>query len=207
MSDNTKPSDKSSKKWKIGQPVENEDFIHSGEKILWEGKPEDFNVISPQSKRELFVKWLILPILFLITIMLHIRFTDKPNMGLVIGLILLAVILAGTVFLKKKKIMKCRYLLTNERVVMVNRDYAYYIPLSELDGFRVVRNQTVNPTIFFGTAIYKDIDKYLLWRAAADISTDTISGDEASCFNLVFYNLPDAERLITELNRIGLKEN
>ena len=129
MSDNVKSSDKSSKKWKIGQPVENEDFIHIGEKILWEGKPADFNVISPQSKRELFVKWLILPILFLITIMLHIHFTDKPNMALIIGLILLAVILAGTVFLKKKKIMKCRYLLTNERVVMVNSDYAYYIPL------------------------------------------------------------------------------
>lgn len=207
MSDNTKPSDKSGKKWKIGQPVENGDFIQSGEKNLWEGRPGDFKVISPQSKRELLVKWLILPILFFITIMLHIHFTDKPNMALVIGLILLAVILAGTVFLKKKKIMKCRYLLTNERVVMVNSDYAYYIPLGKLTGFRVVRNQTINPTIFFGSAIYKDIDKHLLWRATADISTDKIAGDEASCSNLVFYNLPDAEKLITELNKIGLKEN
>lgn len=207
MNNNTKSAEKASNKWKIGQPVKNEDFLHDGEEILWEGKPEDFKVISPQSKNEILVKWLFLPVLFLVLILLHIHFTDSPNMALVIGLIILALILAGTVFLKRKKIMKCRYLLTNERVVMVNSDYAYYVRLSDLDGFKVVRDQTKYPTVFFGSAIYKDIEKHLLWRATADISSDKISGDEASCSNLVFYNTPDADRLIEELKQKGVKED
>ena len=50
MSDRSKPAENAAKKWKIGQPVTNEDFIHEGEEVLWEGKPADFKVISPQSR-------------------------------------------------------------------------------------------------------------------------------------------------------------
>ena len=53
MSDRSKPAENAAKKWKIGQPVTNEDFIHEGEEVLWEGKPADFKVISPQSRREI----------------------------------------------------------------------------------------------------------------------------------------------------------
>lgn len=207
MSDVSKSADNAAKKWKIGQPVLNEDFIHDGEKILWEGKPGDFKVVSPQSRNEVLWKWLLLPLLFLALILLHIRFTDVPNKLLIIGLVLLALILAGSVFLKRRKVLKCRYLLTNERVVMVNSDYAYYIPLEDLDGFRVVRDQTENPSVAFGSAIYKDIKSRLLWRAAADISTIDTSGDEASCLNLLFYNVIGAEDLIAKLKSVGARED
>lgn len=207
MSSNANSAVNKAGKWKFGQPVLNEDFIHEGEEILWEGRPGDFKVISPQSRNEILWKWLLLPLIFLGMILLHMRFTDAPNLALVIGLILLALILAGTVFLKKNKILKCRYMLTDERVVMVNNDYAYYINLNKIDGFRVVRDQTPNPSVLFGSAIYKDIKKHLLWRAAADISTDTVNGDEASCYNLLFYNVIGADDLITKLHSIGMKEN
>ena len=207
MSDQTKPAENKAKKWKIGQPVTNEDFMHDGEQILWEGRPGDFKVVSPQSKREILWKWFLLPIIFLALILLHIRFSDVTNVALITGLILLAVILAGTVFLKRKKILKCRYLLTGERVVLVNNDYAYYIRLEDLDGFRVVRDQTENPSVVFGSAIYGEIKHRLLQRAASDIITDRISGDEASCFNLVFYNVIGAEELISKLHSVGAKED
>ena len=207
MSDRSKPAENAAKKWKIGQPVTNEDFIHEGEEVLWEGKPADFKVISPQSRREILWKWLLLPILFAALIALHIHFTDVPNTALIVGLILLALILAGSVFLKRRKMLKCRYVLTSERVVLVNSDYAYYIPFGDLDGFRVVRDQTENPSVVFGSAIYKDIKNYLLWRAAADISTDRMSGDEASCSNLLFYNVVGADYLIAKLHSVGIQEN
>lgn len=207
MDANMNTAKKSSGSLKIGQPVTNEDFLRDSEEVLWEGKPADFKVISAQSRGEIIVKWLVLPLMFLVLILLHIHFTDIPNMALIIGLILLALILAGSVFFKRKRIMKCRYLLTNERIVMVNSDYAYYIRLNDVDGFRVVRDQTDNPTILFGSAIYKDIEKHLLWRAAADISIDVISGDEASCFNLTFYNAKNADELIGKLHSLGIKEN
>lgn len=192
---------------KIGQPITNESFLNKGEQVLWEGKPADFKTISPQSRREIIWKWVLLPLIFLVLILLHIKFNDSPNSIMIFGVILLASALAASVFLKKRKIMKCRYALTNERVVMVNSDYAYYIRFEDFDGFRVVRGQTENPTVLFGSNIYKDIDKHLLWRAASDISTERTDGDEASCYNLVFYNTVNAESLIEKLHELGIKEN
>ena len=191
---------------KIGQPITNADFVKKGETVLWEGKAADFKVVSPQSRRELIWKWLILPLCFLALIILHIRFNEKPNMIMVVGVVLLAAILAVTVFFKKGRIMKCRYVLTNQRVVLVNSDYAYYIRFKDLDAYRVVRDQTENPTVFFGSRIFKDIGGHLLWRAAAEITTDEINGDEASCFSLVYYNTVNADNLIKTLKELGLKE-
>ena len=98
------------------------------------------------------------------------------------------------------------WILTNQRVVLVNSDYAYYIRFKDLDAYRVVRDQTENPTVFFGSRIFKDIGGHLLWRAAAEITTDEINGDEASCFSLVYYNTVNADNLIKTLKELGLKE-
>lgn len=207
MSAKNQKNESTKKKAKLGQPVENECFLNEGENILWEGNPADFKVVSPQSRNELIVKWILVPIFLLVLLVLHFKLNDSPNMGLVIGIILLMVFIAASVLLKKRKIMKCRYLLTDQRVLLVNNYFAYFIRFEDFDGFRVVRDQTENPSIVFGSQIYGDIQKRLLWRAASDISTEDTFGDEASCYNLVFYNTVNADNLIEKLHELGIKEN
>ena len=175
--------------------INNKDFLKDNETILWEGRPASFPIISKATSRELLIKWLLIPGCAAALIIANTSNSDHLNVMFAVELIIISVILALTPFLKKPKVMKQRYMLTDKRLLMIDNVYAYYIDRDKLTGYRVIRDQTQFPIFVFGESIYRDIKHHLLWRACADINTADLNGLEASCSAFVFYNVEQGDDL------------
>ena len=184
--------------------LQNKDVIREGEKILWEGNPEPFGFISKPTLREVGVKCVLIPLISIVLGILNARSAGKLDMGLISVLIFVNAALIITAILKHPKVKAQHYLMTDQRVILMRLDEAYYIDLDKIDGFRVVTGKTDQPTVVFGKSIFPDIDSHLLWRACAaitrNVGTETIA--EADAF--VFFNIKNAAALETQLRKAGV---
>ena len=184
--------------------LQNKDVIREGEKILWEGNPEPFGFISKPTLREVGVKCVLIPLISIVLGILNARSAGKPDMGLISVLIFVNAALIITAILKHPKVKAQHYLMTDQRVILMRLDEAYYIDLDKIDGFRVVTGKTDQPTVVFGKSIFPDIKSHLLWRACASV-TRTVSSEvitEADAF--VFFNIKNAAALETQLRKVGV---
>ncbi len=181
------------------------DVVREGEKVLWEGNPEPFGFISKATLREVCVKCLVIPAICIALGIMNARSVGKPDMGLIGVLVFINAALIFTAILKHPKVNAQHYLMTDQRVILLRFDEAYYIDLDKIDGFRVVTGKTDQPTVVFGKSIFPDIKSHLLWRACAavtrTVSSETITKAEA----FVFFNIKNAAALESQLRKAGVK--
>ena len=189
--------------------VENtwKEALRSGEQVLWQGKSEAFPLMANDAKGQILGKWIGTCIAAVALLMLYIKNTGGDNVGVIVGVFVIAAVLILSPFVEQRSVMGQCYCVTDQRVLLITRDRTvYYMELSEIDDYKVVSGKMEYNSLVFGSCIFEDIKRQLRWRACHP-KTDSLSGSTvAQAGGLVLFNLKDSgkvEELVQEKSKVN----
>ena len=107
--------------------------LFEGEKILWEGKPEPFELLDPINKKSILVTWIISAAIILVFLAFYIPFYirtgGKPTQlitgCIIVGLVPVALSIQP-ITTKHALDNKVLYLFTDQRAICVNNTQVFY---------------------------------------------------------------------------------
>ena len=106
--------------------------------------------------------------------------------------------------LEKMRLMKCRYWITDQRVIQMNKDKLFYsMELYEIDVFKVMADGRAENCLVLGSSVFDDAEKYIRWRANTPRNEAETGNRRDHAEGLVFYNVEDVETAAALLKALG----
>lgn len=180
------------------------EYLREGEQIRWQSQPERFALIDSNSKTQILFKWILTVIIAGGLLSAYISAQPSPGMGFIGLVILCAVLMLASPFMEKNGLMKNRYWITDRRVIQMTKDKAfYYMELSDVDAFEIVRNVTVRDCLVLGTPVFQEAKKHLRWRASHPKENPEAMKDRDHVDGMIMYNIGNAEDAAALLKEMG----
>lgn len=183
-----------------------EKLLRGEEKILWEGTPERYALFSKVTAREVAVKLIIEVIALLCTGYMFVNRSNMKSPGMIWIPAAIALIAVVTFLNKRPKAMKQRYMMTDQRIFLMNPGEAYYMELGKIDAYQFVTDKSDFPSLVFGKEIFRDIPSHLLWRVCTEVPTKDIQSELAESKALVFFNVKNGAELDRLLQQAGVRK-
>ena len=175
--------------------------LRDGEQVLWSGKTEVFPLLAGDAKVQILSKWIGTVAAAIVILALYIANGGNGN-GMIAVVLGVAVLLLVSPFVEQRSVLRQRYWITDQRVILISGDQTvYFMELDGIDGFRTVTGKTEYGSLVLGSCIFEDIRRQLRWRAChpkMDSQSGTTSG---AAMGLVLFNLKDcrgAEELLRQ---------
>ena len=175
--------------------------LRDGEQVLWSGKTEVFPLLAGDAKVQILSKWIGTVAAAIVILALYIA-NGGNGKGMIAVVLGVAVLLLVSPFVEQRSVLRQRYWITDQRVILISGDQTvYFMELDGIDGFRTVTGKTEYGSLVLGSCIFEDIRRQLRWRAChpkMDSQSGTTSG---AAMGLVLFNLKDcrgAEELLRQ---------
>lgn len=175
--------------------------LRDGEQVLWSGKTEVFPLLAGDAKVQILSKWIGTVAAAIVILALYIA-NGGNGKGMIAVVLGVAVLLLVSPFVEQRSVLRQRYWITDQRVILISGDQTvYFMELDGIDGFRTVTGKTEYGSLVLGSCIFEDIRRQLRWRAChpkMDSQSGTTSG---AAMGLVLFNLKDcrgAEKLLRQ---------
>ncbi len=181
-------------------------YLRPDEEVYWENQPNDFPLLDGGNRVRILRKW-VLEILVAGGVLIgHVTTNAKTEMGLVV--LLAGVVLLGLYmpFQEKRKLMQCRYWITDQRVIQMTKDQLFYsMELDQVDRFRVAKDGRAT-CLLLGSGVFDDAAKLMRWRAATPKKEREGGGRSDQADGLIFYGVDNVEAAAELLKRRGCEK-
>ena len=181
-----------------------QEYLREGEHVLWQGKPKTFQVMEDGSKTQILRKWILTVLIAGGLLACYLNYNQHPSMKFVAIVVVVAVVVLVSPFTEKSGLLKNRYWITDQRVILMNREKTmFHMDLSDIDSFQVVEGPAERPCIALGSGVFGDIKKQLRWRAGHPLVDAADQKEAGEAMGMILYGVNDVDAAAALLREAG----
>ena len=185
---------------RAGQAVER--YLREGERICWQSGTAPFPLLEGGERWKIIGKWIGTVAAAAALLALYTGQGREWRVKAVALILLIAVLMLLSPVVERRSLLGQRYWITNQRAILMTRDQTfYYMELSEIDDFQLLRDRTVGDCLILGGCLFEEVDRQLRWRAChpkTDIQNDSQRG---LAQGLAFFSVEDGAKAAECLRR------
>ena len=163
---------------RAGQAIER--YLREGERICWQSGTAPFPRLESGERWKIIGKWIGTVVATAALLALYIGQGREWSVKAVALILLIAVLMLLSPVIERRSLLGQRYWITNQRAILMTRDQTfYYMELSEIDDFQLLRDRTAGDCLILGGCLFEEVDRQLRWRAChpkTDIQNDSQRG-------------------------------
>ena len=175
---------------RAGQAVER--YLREGERICWQSGTAPFPLLEGGERWKIIGKWIGTVAATAALLVLYTGQGREWSVKAVALILLIAVLMLLSPVIERRSLLGQRYWITNQRAILMTRDQTfYYMELSEIDDFQLLRDRTAGDCLILGGCLFEEVDRQLRWRAChpkTDIQNDSRRG---LAQGLAFFSVED----------------
>nr|WP_297275675.1 hypothetical protein [uncultured Agathobaculum sp.] len=182
--------------------------LRQGETILWQGTPEPFPLLEQGNRLSVLRLWVVTVVLAACLIAAYCTQNIEWEMRFVVGIIVIALLVASAPFIERMRVRKEKFYLTNERAFLVMGPKAVFaMELSAIDAVEVVEDVENHACIAMGSCIFEYMRKEMRWRACHPKINMQDSEHRGQVDGMVFYDVADVKGAMEILKQRHLKKS
>lgn len=182
--------------------------LRQGETILWQGAPEPFPLLEQGNRLSVLRLWVVTVVLAACLIAAYCTQNIEWEMRFVVGIIVIALLVASAPFIERMRVRKEKFYLTNERAFLVMGPKAVFaMELSAIDAVEVVEDVANHACIAMGSCIFEYMRKEMRWRACHPKINMQDSEHRGQVDGMVFYDVADVKGAMEILKQRHLKKS
>ena len=163
---------------RAGQAIER--YLREGERICWQSGTAPFPLLEGGERWKIIGKWIGTVAAAAALLVLYTGQGREWSVKAVALILLIAVLMLLSPVIERRSLLGQRYWITNQRAILMTRDQTfYYMELSEIDDFQLLRDRTAGDCLILGGCLFEEVDRQLRWRAChpkTDIQNDSQRG-------------------------------
>ena len=168
------------------------DYLEHDEKVLWSGKPEAFDSADKTHKTYYARRsiWVAVVAIAVIAAYLYAAITTEAGIkaGVIVVLVAVSIYAFVSPALDIRKLRKCEYVLTNEKLILVTSSDVRSVKLSSIPTAKVFTDQDGHCSLLCGP----DADALPAHKLRVSTLTGAITNqDTGMCDRFVFYAVDD----------------
>ncbi|MDD3346829.1 hypothetical protein [Oscillibacter sp.] len=181
------------------------EYLREGEHIRWQSKPENFQLLESSSKTQILRKWVLTLAICGGLIISYLSAHERSNsLGFVSLMTFCAAVMLISPMMEKRGLMKSRYWITDRRVIQMTKDKVfYYMNLSDVDKYEIVKGLTDNDCLVVGSPVFADVEKHIRWRASHPKEDPEALKDRDHVDGMILYNIGNAAAGAALLKELG----
>lgn len=180
------------------------EYLRANEVICWESEPENFTVLDGSTKKGYTVKLLIAAVIAGVVIGGHLASGGTVRPGVIALALAVVVAVAISPFWQKNRVMKTRFWITDQRVIIMGTDeQAKSMELDEIDAFRVVADGRAKKCLVLGSIVFKDTGSEIRWRSVNPKMEEEAGGRKDHALGMILYNAENVEGAVAILKKAG----
>lgn len=177
------------------------EYLRENEQVRWESKAKAFSTLGGKYGKKFAVKLLVAIVVAAAVIVGHLNSGNNPKTGLIALVAAVVAYVAVAPFLEKNKLMKIRYWITDQRVIVLGSDKLMRsMELGEIDSFKVEDDGGAKDCLVLGSSVFQDAEKSMRWRT---ISPKTDEGKKDHALGLILYNVENVKGAVDLLKAYG----
>ena len=157
-----------------------ERYLREGERICWQSGTAPFPLLESGERWKIIGKWIGTVVAPAALLALYTGQGREWSVKAVALILLIAVLMLLSPVIERRSLLGQRYWITNQRAILMTMDQTfYYMELSEIDDFQLLRDRTVGDCLILGGCLFEEVDRQLRWRAChpkTDIQNDSQRG-------------------------------
>ena len=157
-----------------------ERYLREGERICWQSGTAPFPLLESGERWKIIGKWIGTVVATAALLALYIGQGREWSVKAVALILLIAVLMLLSPVIERRSLLGQRYWITNQRAILMTMDQTfYYMELSEIDDFQLLRDRTAGDCLILGGCLFEEVDRQLRWRAChpkTDIQNDSQRG-------------------------------
>ena len=178
--------------------------LQKGETLLWHSAAKPFPLLDSHQRNgaRILLQWVAAAALTVGVLWAYTSNNEAASPKFIVAMLVVGALILLAPIREWKTLLGQQYLITDRRVLVLRgKNTVFSMPLSAMEGWRVVEDECPAPCLVFGPEIYEDIGKQLRWRAAHP-KENLSSTEENGSTGLVFYSLADAPAAIALLEQL-----
>ena len=157
-----------------------ERYLREGERICWQSGTAPFPLLESGERWKIIGKWIGTVAATAALLALYTGQGREWSVKAVALILLIAVLMLLSPVIERRSLLGQRYWITNQRAILMTMDQTfYYMELSEIDDFQLLRDRTVGDCLILGGCLFEEVDRQLRGRAChpkTDIQNDSQRG-------------------------------
>lgn len=172
-----------------------EDYLRQGERVCWRSGTDVFPLLEGRERWKIIGKWIGTVAAAAVLLALYTGQGREWSVKAVGVILLIAVLMLLAPLVERHSLLGQRYWITNQRAVLMTRDQTfYYMELSEIDDFQLLRDRTVGDCLVLGECLFEEVDQQLRWRACHPKVDSQSDGRRGEALGLVFFSVEDGAK-------------
>ncbi len=172
------------------------DYLEHGEEVLWSGKPENFDTADKTHKSYYTRRSIIVAIISVAIIVAYLYTAISTGAGIKYGVVVVLVAVAiyalVSPVLDIKKMRKCEYVLTNEKILLVTPSDVRSVKLSSVPTAKVFTDEDGHKSLLCGP----DAESLPAFKLRIATLTGAIMNQDTNmCDRFVLYAVNDMDGL------------
>lgn len=173
------------------------DYLRDDEAVLWQSEPSNVTVLEKGSKNRIFRAWLIAVIICGGLIWAYTTYNKAQHIGVPIAFALIGLAVIISPLFECRAVKRQKYYITNQRAILEYDSKTFYaMELAAIDDYKLVTDQSNEPTLILGSILFPEIDKQLRWRAGHPMIDMQSTTNRGRAEGFVFYNVKNADDAI-----------
>lgn len=178
------------------------DYLRQGEQVRWQSGTAPFPLLEKGEGWKIIGKWIGTVVAAAALLILYTGQGREWSVKAVAVILLIAGLLLLSPVFERYSLLGQRYWITDQRAILMTRDQTfYYMELSEIDDFRLLRDRTAGDCLILGGCLFEEVARQLRWRAChpkTDIQNDSQRG---LAQGLAFFSVEDGAKAVECLRR------
>ena len=178
--------------------------LRENETVRWESKAKDFSVLGGKYGKKFIMRVVVAALIAAGIIAGHISSGSEPKTGLIVLIVAVVLAVAVTPFLEKGRLMKARYWITDQRVIIIGSDkLARSMEISYIDAIKVTADEGAKYCLVLGSCVFGDAEKSMRWRAGNPKMPEEAGSRKDCALGMILYNAEKAEEAVAMLKELG----
>lgn len=179
-------------------------YLREHETVCWESKAKPFATLDGKYKAKFLSKVLIALAIAVGISVGHIASGTEPKVGVLVLLAGVVVVVALLPFVEHARMMKARYWITDQRVIMMGSDKLLHsMEIEDIDTFKVVADEKADSCLVLGSSVFKDAQKNIRWRAGTPKMPEEAGSRKDHALGMILYNAENVEEAVKLLKEHG----
>lgn len=169
-----------------------ERYLRQGERVRWQSGTTSFPLLEKGESWKIIVKWAGTVLATAALLALYIGQGQEWSIKAVAVILLIAAVMLLSPVIERRSLLGQRYWITDQRAILMTRDQTfYYMELSEIDDFQLLRNRTTGDCLVLGGCLFEEVERQLRWRSCHPKTDSQNDGRRGEALGLAFFSVED----------------
>ena len=180
------------------------EYLRKDETVYWESKVKPFAALDGKYKTKFLGKFLVT---FLIAAGIgggHIVSGANIKVGVLVLLACLVIAVALMPVMERARLMKARYWITDQRIIMMGSDKLFRsMEIEDIDTFKVMADENADSCLVLGSSVFQDTEKNMRWRAGNPKMPEGAGSSKDHALGMILYNAENVGEAVEVLKKQG----